>query len=114
MVHLPLHLARFGLLPTCWVTERKHRVAKRYGGDVKNLRRYDRTVIGEFVCHNLAFLAVDDVFDTSVGLKRPCKLNKRLCDFVQNEFGEHALEIISAVTRPAWSMEDPAAEEMWF
>ena len=40
LVHLPTHLERFSCLPTCWVHERKHRVAKRYASDIKNTGIY--------------------------------------------------------------------------
>ena len=88
MVHLPRHLAKFELYvrPAGSLSEN---MAKRY---IKNLRRYDRTLIGEIVCHNLAFLEEDDVFDISVGLKKPCKLSKQIRDFVQKEFRGADLE----------------------
>jgi hypothetical protein len=87
LVHLPRHLARFGILPTCWVHERKHKVVKRYANDILNTRFYEKSVLGEVCCHNLAFLSQPGVFDLTVGLVSPRKASAKLTGFLQEQLG---------------------------
>jgi hypothetical protein len=87
LIHLPKHLARFGILPTCWVHERKHKVVKRYANDIKNSRVYERSVLGEVCCHNLSFLSQPGVFDLTVGLVNPRAANAKLTGFLGAELG---------------------------
>lgn len=47
LVHLPQHLASWGTLPTCWVHERRHKMVKRYAGDIRNTSNYERSVLKE-------------------------------------------------------------------
>ena len=77
LVHLPGHLKKFGCLPSCFVHERKHRVSKRYGGDVRNTRNYDFSLLKEVCCHNLAGLK-DNQLSNHAGLVKPHEPNARL------------------------------------
>ena len=54
IVHLHQHLAKFGMLPTCWTHERKHKLIKRYANDAHNTSTYETTILSEVVCHDLA------------------------------------------------------------
>ena len=78
LVHLPKHLEKFKLLPTCWVHERKHRMVKRYASDVYNTTSYDRTILSEVTAHHMSALDDKSTFDFSVGLlvsrQAPAKL----------------------------------------
>ena len=56
------------MLPTCWVHERKHKVAKRYGADSRNTRIYGLSVLSECVSHQLVEVLDPDAFDVSVGI----------------------------------------------
>ena len=56
LVHLPQYLQRLGMLLSCFVHERRHRMLKRYADDVKNTRGYERTLLSEITCHHLASL----------------------------------------------------------
>ena len=66
--HLADHLARWGLLPNCWVHERKHRVAKRYGQDIRNTSNNERSLLGQVLSHNLHDLSLPGVFEHGVAL----------------------------------------------
>ena len=89
-VHLPRHLARFNCLPNTWVHERKHRVAKRYANDVKNLQIYERSVSKEIICHNLADLAVSGIFDLCTAVIQPHRPTRALLAFLRGEIGPNA------------------------
>ena len=83
LVHLPDHLATFCCLVVCWVHERKHRVAKRYGGDIRNTRSMERSVLSEVVAHNLNDLTKPGVFDLSPGLVKPVAATAKIISFIQ-------------------------------
>ena len=94
LIHLPGHLKKYGCLPTCWVHERKHRVAKRYGTDATNLgdarsNRYEKTILGALISHNLSDLSEPGVFDLSVGLVLPRKVQQKLLNVLRSTLGEH-------------------------
>ena len=71
MMHLPWELFRFGMLLSCFVHERKHKIATRYGTDVCNTRVYERTVMSECTAHHLHSLRAADAFCFDVGLIAP-------------------------------------------
>ena len=52
MLHIPRQLARFAFLISCFVHERKHKIAKRWAVPlcISNKRNYDRTVLEECTC----------------------------------------------------------------
>jgi len=82
MIHFIKELERFGCLPTCFVHERKHRVAKRYANDICNTKKFEVSVLGEVICHNLAVIAEPDVFNMKVGLAQPRKASKMLVSYM--------------------------------
>jgi hypothetical protein len=71
LVHFPAHLLKFGMLPTCFVHERKHRVAKRYSNPIQNSSVFEKSVLSELVCHDLAVLKTQGIFNFDVRLKNP-------------------------------------------
>lgn len=64
LTHLKKHLRKFeesGLervLPNCFVNERKHKLSRRYGGDIASTRTFELSVLQELLCHDLATLEV--------------------------------------------------------
>ena len=86
LLHLPDHLSRFGCLPACWVQERKHRVVKRYGQDVRNTNVYEKSIISEITCHDLVALESTDAFLFGVSLERPKLANAATVAFFQQFF----------------------------
>ena len=55
-IHLFLQFRRWGLLLSCFVHERKHRMVKRWTGDHKNNQGYERSILAEICCQHLADL----------------------------------------------------------
>ena len=87
LIHLPRYLARWGMLLSCFVHERKHRMVKRYCNDVQNLKTSEWSVLSEVTCHHLAALKNTSTFNFSVGLLPPVrpaskKMLKFLCETV--------------------------------
>lgn len=62
LVHLPRHLRKFGFLPSCWTHERKHKVARRLGGDIHNSSVYEKSTLKELLCYNLFALKSEKLF----------------------------------------------------
>ena len=56
LVHLPQYLQRWGVLLSCFVHERRHRILKRYADNTQNTRTYERTLLSEATSHHLASL----------------------------------------------------------
>ncbi len=82
LIHLIHALERWGMLPTCWVHERKHKVAKRYGADIRNARIYGLSVLSECVSHQLVEVLDPDAFDLSVGLLQRTSAPKKVRKFL--------------------------------
>jgi hypothetical protein len=80
LVHLASHFQRFGILISCWVHERKHRIVKRYSQDIQNTRKYEKHVMVQVVAHDLALLLDDDYFGQHARLKKKCKATKKVQD----------------------------------
>ena len=78
MVHYHQHLERHGMLVTCWVHERKHKMVKRYSQDIANRRTYARPVLSEAVSHQLHSMAAPESFETAEGLVSKSKPPKRV------------------------------------
>lgn len=91
--HYILHFARYvrkwGILPNCFVHERKHRLAKRYGNEVKNITsEWEASVLREITCKHIHNLSSDDtLFETSAGLIEPFSARANVCSFLFGEFG---------------------------
>ena len=73
IVHLARELERFGMLLSCWVHERKHRMVKRYSQMIENTIVFEKSVLSEVTCHHFAEVSSIDKFDLSVGLVPPVR-----------------------------------------
>ena len=96
LVHLSRHLENFKMLPTCWVHERKHRVVKRYANDICNTVAFEKSILSEVACHNLAWLARPGVFNLEAGLIEPRPVSAKLLRFLCESFGPLAPEDCSS------------------
>ena len=67
-------LRKFGMLLTCWVHERKHRMVKRYTNNQRNTRTYERSVLAEITCQHMHCLSLESTFNSTVGLRDPISL----------------------------------------
>ena len=90
MLHLPLHLQRWGFLPACFVHERKHRVPKKYGGHITNTRQYERSLLIEILGHDIAELKENDFFCQKAMLQKKGKASKRMVAFLEEYFEQQA------------------------
>ena len=89
LVHLPRYLRKWGMLLSCFVHERKHRMVKRYSSDVFNTRRNEWSVISEVTCHHIAALRETTVFDFTVRLLPPIHpAPPKMRDFLEETFSD--------------------------
>ena len=70
-VHLARELRIFGILLTCWVHERKHKIVKQYTNNQRNTRKYEHSVLAEVTCQHFYNLSLKSTFDMSIGLREP-------------------------------------------
>ena len=85
MLHFRDHVRRYEWLVACWPLERKHRIPKRYGTDILNTIRYERSLLHEVICHHMYSLDNPETFDfTRVGLvnsrEAPAKVKAYVLD----------------------------------
>ncbi len=82
-IHLVRELVRFGILLTCWVHERKHRMVKRYTNDHRNTRAYEASILSEVTCQHFYNLSLKRTFDLEVGLREPiAPCTPAMCDML--------------------------------
>ncbi|CAE7280048.1 unnamed protein product [Symbiodinium sp. CCMP2592] len=86
-MHLPEFLSRHGLLLSCFVHERKHKLVKRFANNMKNTSRsYEATVLRETLAAQ--FLAMQDELpqgDVRLIGKRRC--TKAMASLIRDVFG---------------------------
>jgi hypothetical protein len=85
IIHLAIESRWFGILLTCWVHERKHRMVKRYTDQVRNTRVYEKSIMSEVICHHIAELSDACKFDLRVRLLEPRNAPKKLVRFLRHE-----------------------------
>ena len=67
-LHFGDHLKRFKVLVNCFVLERKHRIAKRYATDMKNVSKHaNASLLMEVTSHHMALLNAPNVFNFEAG-----------------------------------------------
>ena len=72
----------FNELISCWPLERKHKVPKSHGADVRNTRTYGRSLLHEVLCEHLAVLSNPDTFAFNrFGLSEPRVAPKKAAEF---------------------------------
>ncbi len=101
-LHLPMYLQRYGMLPSCFVHERKHRLPKRFANEVKNTKwNWDASVLREVTCFHLCHLDGIGALDVSLTDARPCK--KHLQALLQQEFNvpDGCVDVVFATGREA-------------
>ena len=60
-MHLPALLEKFGFLPSCFALERKHKIAKRFGNQVRNTSAsWDKGVLRDITAGHVADLETMD------------------------------------------------------
>ena len=101
-LHLPMYLQKYGMLPNCFVHERKHKLPKRFANEVKITKwNWDASVMREVTSFRLCHLDGIGAKDVSIMDARPCK--KRLQALLQQEFNvpDGCVDVIFATGREA-------------
>ena len=70
-LHLVKEFRKFGMLLTCWVHERKHRMVKRYTNNQRNTQSYESSILKEITCQHLHDLMPKFKFSLEVSLQEP-------------------------------------------
>ena len=102
LLHFARHLERWGHLLACFVTERKHKMLKRYANDLDNTSRFERSLMAEVVCHQLRALNDPNTFDVAIGLVKPQPAHRKLADVLMAEF-QVAYELVTTATTSRFS-----------
>ena len=99
LVHFGFHIRKFQeaglgqMLPSCFVQERKHKVAKRYGQSISNTTKFEYSILNEIVCHELAQLEELDQFNQACRLVKNSVAPKKLATLVRQAFGSNIQDI---------------------
>ena len=103
LIHFAGHLQKFydcglgNMLPNCFVNERKHKLARRYGGDISNTRSFERSVCEELLCHDIATLAKPNIFTGGVKLDKNSQASKKATSLLHQCMGRAAKECFTCV-----------------
>ena len=93
LLHYSDELQAHGTLFSCFVHERKHKVIKRYGNPIANMRVADRSdgfeesVMNEVSCHHIAMLKNFDTKNCKGGLVNPTNVSEAHKAVLDGVFG---------------------------
>ena len=89
MMHYPLFLRRWRPLPNCFALERKHKMPKRYGNEIRNTSsNWDASVLREATNHHLgALTSTNGHFRFDAGLVDEHPVKPKLGASLQAAFG---------------------------
>jgi hypothetical protein len=87
LLHLWQHLAKWGFLPNCFVTERKHMAVKRCAQTIRNTTTYQDSVLRDVTAMHKAIVQRRGEFDVAVGLMNPVAASQRWHGFAEQELG---------------------------
>ena len=59
-LHMASCLERWKCLPSCWAMERKHKVVRKYGNNIMDTTKYERSLLSEVLREHLANLEADE------------------------------------------------------
>ena len=68
-------------MPSCWATERKHKLITRYATATTNLTAFDRSILEECLSHDLLNLQSSTSFMVGAGLLSPHPATKKVHAF---------------------------------
>ena len=102
LLHFARHLERWGNLLACFVTERKHKMLKRYANDLDNTSHFERSLMAEVVCHQIQALDDPNTFSIAIGLVKPQKAPRKLADVLMAEF-QVEYEFVATATTSRFS-----------
>ena len=88
LVHFPLHLARFGILPSCFVHERKHKLVKRYSNDVFNTSTFEKSIYSQILSSSFHSLQTPDLFTLKLKLLSPKQASAEVKSLLEQQLGD--------------------------
>ena len=98
MLHFGAELRRFGMLLTCWVQERKHKMVRAFSNDVVNTKSFERTVMGNVIGAHIFELSKPDNFSVAVGLQGGRPAHTALLKMVRETFQEPDIAVNHGLT----------------
>jgi hypothetical protein len=87
LLHLPEELFRCGVLLSCWVHERKHKMVKEFAEFMRSTQVYERGVVSEAVCKQLHVMRQPSAFRRGAGLVKPTPCPRRVHECVVELMG---------------------------
>ena len=98
LLHAPSELRRFGVALACFVHERKHRMVKRFGTDILNIKALSYSMLSEVMVHQIWSVTDPEAFDTSLRLIKPHRASRGLERLVMSELRLSNAIVMSALT----------------
>ena len=109
LLHLPFHVKKFEakglgrMLPSCFVQERKHKVAKRYAENICNTSRFETSILQEIICHDLAQLKGSNSFQCKARLEKESPVPRKLADFFETTIWKKSCKFCNMQQCISWS-----------
>ena len=88
ILHMGKHLSKWSMLPSTWVRERKHKIAKQYASLQRNTTGYDRSILLECLGHCQSELQQPNVFATATRLDQQGSASAKLRNFLADYMNE--------------------------
>ena len=88
ILHMGKHLSKWFMLPSTWVHERKHKIAKQYASLQRNTTGYDRSILLECLGHCQSELQQPNVFATATRLDKQGSASAKLRNFLADYMNE--------------------------
>lgn len=101
LLHLPAELQRFGMLPACFSTERKHKLITKYAAPIKNTRVFELSLLQEVLSEEMEHLKATGLFHNGPRLVAPHQCSKKLLEVVKTTLGIEDLDDSSVATSTA-------------
>ena len=88
ILHMGKHLSKWSMLPSTWVHERKHKIAKQYASLQRNTTGYDRSILLECLGHCQSELQQPNVFATATRLDKQGSASAKSRNFLADYMNE--------------------------
>ena len=98
-MHFGKLLRKFGFLPSCFVHERKHKLAKRFASQSFNTSgQWEASILRDVTCNHVSCLQ-EAHFQTQPALVQPGQAMRKMVEFLMEEFGEDATFAVAKSAR---------------
>ena len=92
LLHLPAELQRFGMLPACFSTERKHKLVTKYAAPIKNTKVFELSLLQEVLSEEMEHLKTTGLFHNGPRLVGPHQCTNKLLEVVKATLGREDLD----------------------